>query len=105
MIQHVVYFQLKAGVDTAIMEELVRTSRSLLLKIPEVLGVRSGRNIDPDSQWQFYFAIEVDSLEKLKITQDDPFHLKLMEKYMKLHTSNSFTLDFELDPSKDLKYS
>ena len=105
MILHVAYFQLKPGVDSALLEELVWTSRSLLLKIPEVMVVRSGRNIDPDSQWQFYFSVEVDSLEKLKIMQDDPYHLKLMEKYIKPNTSNSFTLDYELDPSKDLKYS
>lgn len=105
MIHHVVYFQLKPEVDKAAMEELVRTSRSLLLKIPEVLGVRSGRNIDPASQWQFYFSIEVDSLEKLKATLDDPFHLKLMEKCIKPNTSDSFSLNYELDPSKDLKYS
>ncbi len=105
MIHHVAYFQLKPGVDPATMEELVRTSRSLLLKIPEVRVVRSGRNIDRDSQWQFYFSIEVDSVEKLRITLDDPFHLKLVEKYLKPNTSSHFTMDFELDPSKDLKYS
>lgn len=105
MIHHVVYFQLKPGLDSAVMEELVRTSRSLLLKIPEVLAVRSGRNLDPQSQWQFYFSIEVDSLEKLRITLDDPFHLKLMEKWIKPNTSSSFAMDYELDPSRDLKYS
>jgi len=105
MIQHVVYLQLKPDVDAVLLEELVRSSRSLLLKIPEVLSVRSGRNIDPSSQWQFYFAIEIDSLEKLKFTLDNPFHLKLMEKFIKPHTLAQFTLDFELDPSKDLKYS
>lgn len=105
MIHHVAYFQLKPGVDRATMEDLVRTSRSLLLKIPEVLAVRSGRNIDPESRWQFYFSIEVDSLEKLRITLDDPFHLKLMEKWIKPNTGDSLTLDYELDPSRDLKYS
>jgi Stress responsive A/B Barrel Domain len=105
MIHHVVYFQLKPGVDKATVEELVRTSRSLLLKIPEVLGVRSGRNLDPESQWQFYFSIEVDSLEKLRITLDDPFHLKLMERIIRPNTSGEFSMDYELDPSKDLKYS
>lgn len=105
MIHHVVYFQLNPEVDKATVEDLVRTSRSLLLKIPEVLGVRSGRNLDPECQWQFYFAIEVDSLEKLRITMDDPFHLKLLEKVIKPHTSAQFSMDYELDPSRDLKYS
>src|SRR4051812_40200532 len=105
MIHHVVYFQLKPEVDAAALEELVRTSRSLLLKIPEVLSVRSGRNIDTESQWQFFFAIEVDSLDKLRITLDDPYHLKFVEKYLKPNVTSQFALDFELDPSKNLKYS
>ncbi len=105
MIHHVAYFQLKPEVDAGAMEELVRTTRSLLLKIPEVLSVRSGRNVDPESQWQFYFSIEVDSLEKLRITLDDPFHLKLMEKWIRPRTSADFSMDYELDPSKNLKYS
>ncbi len=105
MIHHVVYFQLKPEVDKVTVEELVRTSRSLLLKIPEVLGVRSGRNLDPKSPWQFYFSIEVDSLEKLRITLDDSFYLKLVEYVIKPNTCGELSMDYELDPSKDLKYS
>ena len=56
MIQHVVYFQLRPEVDKPAMEQLVRMSRSFLLKIPEVRTVRSGRNLDPISRWQFYFS-------------------------------------------------
>jgi Stress responsive A/B Barrel Domain len=105
MIHHVVYFQLTPEVSAATLEDLVRTSRSQLLKIPEVLSVRSGRNIELDSKWQFFFAIEVESLEKLKTIQENPYHLKLIEKTIKLHTCDQFVLDFELDPSKNLKYS
>jgi hypothetical protein len=77
----------------------------MMLKIPEVLSVRSGRNLDPESQWQFFFSIEVDSLEKLRMTLDDPFYLKFMERSIRPNTSGHFTFDFELDPSKNLKYS
>ena len=105
MIHHVVLFQLTPETDAEAVEAMVRGSRSLLLKIPEVLNVRSGRNVDPDSQWPFFLAIEVDSLEKLRIVQDNPYHLKLLEKFIKPNTSSHFELDFELDPSKNLKYS
>lgn len=105
MIHHVVYFQLKPEVDAAMVEELVRVSRSLLLKIPEVLSVRSGRNLDRDSQWPVFVAIEVESLEKLRVVMDDSFHIKFIEKHVKPNIVNQFTLDFELDPSKELKYS
>lgn len=105
MIHHVVYFELLAGADQTVMEDLVRTSRTLLLKIPEVLAVSSGRNLDPDSQWQFYFSFEVDSREKLRIILDDAYHLKLMEKVIKPHIRTHFSMDYELDPARDLKYS
>ncbi|HVJ46662.1 MAG TPA: Dabb family protein [Luteolibacter sp.] len=105
MIHHVVFFQFKPETDTAKVEELVRTTRSWLLKIPEVLNVRSGRNIDPESQWPFFLAIEVDSLEKLRIVKENPHHLKLVETLIKPNTSSHFAMDFELDPSKNLKYS
>ena len=105
MIHHVVFFQLTPDVDPERLETLVRTSRSLLLKIPEVLSVRSGRNVDPGSPWPFFVAIEVESLEKLRITQDNPYHLKFVEKFIKPSTTAHFAMDFELDPSKDLKYS
>ena len=105
MIHHVVHFQLNPGLDKAVVEELVRSSRTLLLKIPEVLSVRSGRNLDPESQWGFFFCIEVDSLEKLRVTLEDAYHLKLLEKVIRPHTCGEFSMDHELDPSKDLKYS
>ncbi|MFT3990327.1 MAG: Dabb family protein [Luteolibacter sp.] len=106
MIHHVVYFQLNPEVDAATaLEELVRASRSLLLKIPEVLSVKSGRNLDPDSQWRFFFSIEVNSRDKLKVTVDDPYYLKFLEKHIKPNTVADFAMSFELDPSKDLKYS
>lgn len=105
MIHHVVYFQLKPEVDAAMVEEMVRSSRSLLLRIPEVLSVRSGRNLDPSSQWQLFVAIEANSMDKLKVTLDDPFHLKFVEKHIKPNTIGHFAMDFEMDPSKDLKYS
>ena len=48
---------------------MVRASRTWLLKIPEVLSVRSGRNLDPESQWQFFYSFEADSLEKAQPRQ------------------------------------
>lgn len=105
MIHHVVYLQLNDPTAIGILEEMVRASRTWLLKIPEVLSVRSGRNIDPDSQWQFFYSYEVDSMEKLGHVKMDPFHLKFVEQFVKPHTNKRFDLTFELDPSRDLKYS
>ncbi len=105
MVHHVVYLQLNEAVDAVVLEDMVRASRTWLLKIPEVLSVRSGRNLDPNSQWQFFYSIEVESLEKLKLVKDDAFHLKFLQQFIHPNTTNRFELDFELDPSRELKYS
>lgn len=105
MIHHVVFFQLKPEADAEVVETLVRTSRSLLLKIPEVLNIRSGRNVDPGSPWPLFLCVEVDSLDKLRILLDNPYHLMFTEKFIKPYVSAQLEMDFELDPSKNLKYS
>lgn len=106
MIHHVVFLKLKAGTPPETLEEMVRQTRSLLLRIPEVLNVRSGRNVDPEAaKWPFYYSYEVASLAKLAIVKDDPFYLKLHETCIKPHITSELEMSFELDPSKNLKYS
>ncbi len=105
MVHHVVYHQLLESAPDDALEKMVRASRTWLLKIPEVLSVRSGRNLDPESQWQFFYSIEVDSKEKLRVVKDDANHLKFELQYIKPNSRAEFSMDFELDPSRDLKYS
>ena len=105
MIQHIVFCELKPDVDAAILESLVRNSRSFLLKIPEVLSVRSGRNVDPTDSKPFFYSFEVESLDRLQIVIDDPHYLKFVEKFIRPNTTARQDLSFELDPSKPLRYS
>ena len=105
MIDHIVLCRLKPEVNAEKLEEMVRSSRSSLLKIPEVLRVSSGRNLSPESEWAFYFSVEVESREKLNITQDDPVYHKFIERVIRPNTEMHNTFNFETDPSKDLRYS
>ena len=105
MIHHVVFFKLKPEVDDAKLEEMIRATRSMLLKIPAILSVRSGRNIDTNAEWPFFLTVEVETLEKLRIYLDDPVHLKYVQTVIKPNTTARFALDFQTDPSKELKYS
>jgi hypothetical protein len=105
MIHHVIYLQLNEAVEAPLLEEMVRASRTWLLKIPEVHSVRSGRNTDPDSQWQFFYSFEVESLEKLKLVKEDAFHLKFIQQFIEPNTGARLEMEFELDPSRELKYS
>ena len=105
MITHIVFYRLKDEVDDQRLEEMVRTTRSLLLKIPEILSVHSGRNVNTESDWQFFYSIEVDSLSKLAMTMEDPTFLKFLATVVQPNTKDESVFDFEMDPSKDLRYS
>ena len=105
MIDHLLFYKLKAKVDEAKLEDMIRMSRSLLLKVPVVLSVRSGRTIDPNSDWPFYILLEFESLDKKLIFEEDPNYLKFLKVIIDPNTDKTYSADYETDPSKDLKYS
>jgi hypothetical protein len=105
MIDHIVFHKLGLDVDETRLEEMVRSTRSILLKIPEILSVRSGRNTNSESEWPFYYSLEVESLDKLRMVQDDPLFLRFQRDVVNPNTVGEETFQFEMDPSKDLKYS
>ncbi|MDB4275610.1 hypothetical protein N9Z09_01005 [Akkermansiaceae bacterium] len=49
--------------------------------------------------------MEFDSLDKKRIFQDDPNYLKFLKVIVDPNTSKSYSVDYETDPSKDIKYS
>lgn len=105
MIDHIVFHKLAPGVDETRLEEMVRSTRSILLKIPEILSVRSGRNTDVQSEWPFYYSLEVESLDKLRMVQEDPLFLRFLREVVEANTAGEEAFRFEMDPSKDLRYS
>ena len=105
MIDRIMFYQLRADVDSTRLEEMVRTTRSILLKIPEVLSVHSGRNVDQESQWSFFVSFEVESLDKLQMVEEDGFYLRFLRDVVEANTDAQESFSFETDPSKDLKYS
>ena len=54
---------------------MMRQTRTTLLKIPEVLSVKCGKRIDPECEWPFFLAVDVESMDKLAMYRDDAFHV------------------------------
>ncbi|MGE9268262.1 MAG: hypothetical protein ACQKBY_09200 [Verrucomicrobiales bacterium] len=105
MIQQVLFYKLTEKVDESLLREAMRDSRRILLRIPEVLSVHSGRSIPPESDWPFTVILEFESLAKKKIAEDDPNYLKYLRDVVEEYTISSYDLVYETDPSMDLKYS
>ena len=81
------------------------SARMSLAKITEVAGLRSGKNVDPKSNWQFFFAIDVDNLERLKLVQQDSIYIKFLADVISPNVSEQFVADFEMEPGRSITLS
>jgi hypothetical protein len=105
MVHHIVLFKLKAEVTPARVEEMMMNARMQLLKIPEVLSIKCGKRISQEMQWPFFIAIDFESMDKQAIFHEDPIFVKFNEEIIKPNTAGSLTLDFEMDPGIDVRFS
>jgi hypothetical protein len=105
MVHHLVLYKLKPEVGEERLESMIRKTRSQLLKVPEVLSVRSGRKIEGKGDWGFFVSVDVESMDKLAGFQDDPVYVKFIEEVVKPNTSESLLVNYEMEPGRDIKYS
>lgn len=105
MVHHVSLFKLKPEVTPDQLEKMMMTTRMSLLKIPEVLSVKCGKNIDPQNEWKFFIALDFESLEKLAMTEDDAIYMKFNADVIRAHTSEKVTYNYEMEPGKNVKFS
>ena len=105
MVHHVLLFKLQPQVSPAKLEQMMMTTRMSLLKIPEILSVRCGKNIDAQSEWPFFIALDFESMEKLAMTEEDAIYMKFVADVVKPNTAERLALKYEMDPGKSVKYS
>jgi hypothetical protein len=105
MVHHVTLYKLQSEVTPAKLEHLMISTRMTLLKIPEILSVKCGKNIDPKSDWPFFIALDFENMEKLAMTQDEAIYMKFVADVIKPHTAAALELKFEMEPGKSVKYS
>ena len=105
MVHHIVLYRLKPEVTPARVGDMMMDARMQLLKIPEVLSIKSGKRIEPEMDWPFFVAIDFESMDKYAIFREDPIFVKFMEEVIKPNTEDSLALDFEMDPGKDVRFS
>jgi hypothetical protein len=105
MIHHVTLFQTQPHVDEEKLGEMMISARVSLIKIPEVAGVRSGKNVDTKSPWKFFVSIEMDSLERFKAVKSDPIYIKYLADVISPNVTEQFIASYELEPGRSIKYS
>jgi Stress responsive A/B Barrel Domain len=105
MIHHVALFQVLSHVDEAKLDQMMISTRVSLVKIPEVAGVRCGKNVDTKSAWNFFFAIDVDNLDRLRLVQQDSIYIKFLADVISPNVTEQFVADFEMEPGRSVSLS
>jgi hypothetical protein len=105
MIAHVCLYKLKPEITAERVEEVMSLTRVYLLRVPEVLAVRTGKRTKPEDPWDWFIALELESLDKLTICLDDPYYIKFREEVLKPSVAETSAQSFEMEPRKDVKYS
>ena len=105
MVHLVVLCKLENHVTQERLEEMSRQARTQLLRIPEVLAVRSGKRIESENPYPYFYSVDVESLDKLAMYRDDPNQVKFVEEVIKPNSRDTLEMVYELEPNKDVRYS
>jgi hypothetical protein len=105
MVHHITLFKLKPEVTPEKLEKMMMTTRMSLLKIPEILAVKCGKAIDGKMEWPFFISLELESMEKLQMTEEDAIYMKFVSDVIKANTAERLVLNYEMEPGKNVKYS
>lgn len=105
MIHHIVLFGLKPSVPPEQLERVLIETRILLLKIPEVMNLKTGKNVDTKSKWHFFVCFDCESLAKLSGIKGHPVHVKFERDVVGPVIEESLGVDYEMEPGKDVRYS
>ena len=105
MVHFIALYKLNADLPEGRTEEMIRKSRSQLLKITEVLNVRSGVRIHEECEWPFFLAMDFESLDKLEMFREDPVLIKFAQEVIQPNTSDCMECIYEMEPGKNIKYS
>lgn len=104
MVHHIVLYRLKQTPTPEILDELMLKTRTMLLRIPEVLSIRCGRNAEGNgAEYPFFVAIDFDSLSKLEVYREHPVYVKYMEDVIKPLTAGQMMMNFEMEPRTIVK--
>jgi hypothetical protein len=109
MVHHVVLCKFKTGLTAAaesrVVEELMRQTRSRLLRIPECLTVQCGKRIESDNDWGFFFSVDYETLAKMRLAQKSPAYGKFLQEVIDAYAIEQLSMTYELEPGKKVKYS
>ena len=105
MIHFIALYRVGKKTSDEDLEEMIRISRTCFHKVNEAHNFRSGRNVEPKSDYAFFIAADFESRDKLLMFQEDPNYHRFLADVVETFTEEAKELVFETEPGRDPKYS
>jgi hypothetical protein len=106
MVHHICLLETKPEVTPEKLETLMVETRIRLLKIPELTNLRVGKRIETQSNpFTYFFSMDLENLDKLAIVQDSAVYTQFQKQILLPFVTRHETLNYEMEPGKDIRYS
>lgn len=105
MIAYLSLYTLLPEVTPEKLQQMMAATRVQLLRVPEILVVKTGQRVRADDPYGWFVYLEVESMDKLAMCLDDPNYIKFREDVLKPNIDTQQSTAFEMEPRKDLRYS
>lgn len=106
MVHQIILAKLKGEDPEQTAEKLMIETRIRLLKVPEVLSLACGKKLDVHKNpHDFFIALEFENMNKLRAAYDNPIFDQFLRNGFEPNVVKSSTMEFEMDPAKDTKFS
>ncbi|CAI9085562.1 hypothetical protein A7K93_11210 [Candidatus Methylacidiphilum fumarolicum] len=98
MIHHLCFLSSQNVSNPEQIDNLMIETRVRLLKIPEIMNLRVGKNISPNGSYFFFFSFDVDSIEKLELVKQSPYYYQFEKQILAPLSAIRTEYDFEMEP-------
>jgi hypothetical protein len=106
MIHHLVLLTTKPEVVPAKLEDIMVETRIRLLKIAEVNNLRVGKRVDTaNNPHTYFFSFDVENMDKLAFVMENAVYVQFEKQILGAFVASSKSLDYEMEPGKDVRYS
>jgi len=96
----------KPEIDPAKLESIMVETRIRLLKITEVNNLRVGKRVDTkDNPHTFFFSFDVENMDKLAYVMENAVYVQFEKQILAQFVADFKSLDYEMEPGKDVRYS
>jgi hypothetical protein len=106
MIHHLVLLTTKPDVPPAKLDDIIVETRIRLLKISEVNNLRVGKRVDTThNPHTYFFSFDVENMDKLAYVMENAVYVQFEKQILGQFVADSKSLDYEMEPGKDVRYS